>query len=70
MHSHIREVIYVLEEQDRSQNGALGNTYGFMWFQVGGKILDYGGRYSDVWLRGVMTGPSVKKAAKCFFHEN
>ena len=24
--SHIREVIYVQEEQDRSQNGALGDT--------------------------------------------
>ena len=26
VHRHISEVIYVREEQDRSQNGALGNT--------------------------------------------
>ena len=26
VHRHIREVIYVQEEQDRSQNGALGDT--------------------------------------------
>ena len=26
VHRHIREVVYVLEEQDRSQNGALGDT--------------------------------------------
>ena len=26
MHRHIREVIYVQEEQDRSQNAALGDT--------------------------------------------
>ena len=31
VHRHIREVIYVYEEQDRSQNGALGDhrDYGF-----------------------------------------
>ena len=29
-----------------------------------GAILDAGGRYSDVWHRGVRTGPFVRKGAR------
>ena len=45
-------------------------TCGFMRFQVGEQFLDAGGRYSDVWHRGVGTGPFVRKRARCFFREN
>ena len=34
------------------------------------RFLDAGGRYSDVWHRGVGTGPVVRKRARCFVREN
>ena len=37
--------------------------------QVGEQFLDAGGRYSDVWQRGVGTGTFVRKGAMCFFRE-
>ena len=42
-------------------------TCGFMRFQVGEQFLDPGGRYSDVWQRGVGTVPFVRKGPCVYF---